>query len=77
MGNNHSNEISIQYEGEWDLQWIFRQDLYWSKLQEITNRMQAIYQETDNNKHYTVFDTKFRPPDKKWPWTFIIQGDDK
>ena len=52
MGNSQSNKISIKLEGEWDQQGIISLECYWDKLQEIVNKMQAIYQETDCNKSY-------------------------
>ena len=67
MGNNQINKISIKYEWEWDQQWIINDDYYWVKLQEIANKMQVIYQETDDNKSYTIFDSNFGSPDKNDP----------
>ena len=52
MGINQSNKISIQLEGEWDQQGIISLNCYWTKLQEIANKMQVIYQETYDSKYY-------------------------
>ena len=52
MGNNQSNKISILHEGEWDQQGIISLECYWDKLQEIVNKMQTIYQETDDSRYY-------------------------
>ena len=52
MGNSQSNKISIKLEGEWDQQGIISLECYWDKLQEIVNKMQTIYQETDYSRYY-------------------------
>ena len=52
MGNNQINKINIKHKGEWDQKGIISYDCYWVKLQEIAYKMQAIYQEIDDNKYY-------------------------